>query len=167
MPKTIQVNAAPHPRWRDSGANDNQLHLRKGYRVLSIEDVEKRVHKAIKTLYALPEPWTMPKVRSGMPEYVREFVESYGSDGATSAMHLGSRVVPDNKAIDDMLPTLDLCRCLDRDEYKLLEARVFGTSFEMIGRRRGYSGEYWRLKYRSLLCKLTDIYNAAAQRGVL
>ena len=156
MPKTIQVNAAPHRGHKHSGANDNQLNLRKGYRVLSIDEVEERLHRAIKTLYALPEKDRMQSVASGMPEFMREFVESYGSDGARSWLQLQAKFVPEPRDIDLMYDAFEWWKFLRKDEYQLLEARAFKISYSKISMVKGYSGEYWRLEYKAILQKVFE-----------
>ncbi len=128
--------------------------------MLSTEEVENRAHRAIMTLYALPEPWTLPRVRSGMPDYMREFVESYGSDGARSVLHMRAKFVPERQDIDDMYEAFEWWRGIAKEEYQLLEARAFKFSYDRIASIAGDgSREYWRYRYKALLEKMSQCAN--------
>jgi hypothetical protein len=129
---------------------------------LSVQDVEKRVMRACKTVRVLPDnEWRF--LRNGAPKsaaipVIQDFMDAYDPDGK---VHVRFRPTPFD--VSDMLVALKWCNVLTKEDFKYLWWRSFDeVSFSMIGARIGKSDETARARYRDALLR---VWNQASIRN--
>ena len=121
---------------------------------LSVQEVEKRVMRACKTVRSLPDnEWRF--LRNGAPKsaaipVIQEFMDAYDPDGKVYV-----RFRPTPFDVSDMLVALKWCNVLTKQDFKFIWWRSFDeVSFNMIGARIGKSDETARAYYRDALLQV-------------
>ena len=116
------------------------------------QHVRERLRVAVDVLQRMPMPpgGRPAGSRSGMPEHVREFFESYGKEAAQDA--LTRPVRPTRHEISEMDRVLAWLRWLDdpRDPV-ILSAVAAGLHYRAIGKIMGLSHEWCRQRDRAAL----------------
>ncbi len=120
---------------------------------LTIEEVERRVLRALKTLDAVADPDARFRAppRSAWPDWIRDYHATHDPELLRSAIPKPARFQPSPEDIDDMLPVLAWIPAGLKHRIWLLRCRAHGVSFQSISDRRGYSREFWRKAYREII----------------
>jgi hypothetical protein len=126
---------------------------------MTVSDVEKRVMRACKTVRSIPDK-EAGFLRRGGPasmswHVVHDFWDAYSPD---EIVKIKFRPTPFD--VSDMLKALGWCRCLTKQEFKLIWWRSFEqVSFSVIAARIGRSDETARARYRDALLKVWHVAN--------
>lgn len=115
-----------------------------------IDQVERRVMRAFKTLRVLPDPdRRFSAGRSAWPEILQLREEAYGYTEVSMP-----RFRPTHFDVGDMLTALDWVRVLTKSDRKLVWWRSFDVSFNQIGLRLGRSDETARRRYKDAMIQI-------------
>lgn len=144
---------------------NNVMHLRpvgrreaapmvRGGQRLSRAEVWEKLERAMKTLRALPDrERRFFAVKSGYPEFIRDYIDAYGSVEAIAPRHQ-----PTPQDVSEYLEVLSWTRHLEKSEWRMLWWRSFGLSFGLIGEYIGRSDETARKRFENAL---TGVWIAA------
>jgi len=122
--------------------------------VFTVEEVETRLMRAMKTLRAMPDrERRFFGMKSGMPEHVQDQIDAYASVEV-----LAPRFRPSPFDVSDYLRALSWARHLQRSQWQFLWWRSFDFSFGLMAKYTGQSDETARRRYREAL---TDAWVAA------
>lgn len=122
---------------------------------MEIDEVEKRILRACKTLRAIPDPEAKYQVIHNMwPEVVRSSDDAYGYTEARMP-----RFRPNPRDISDMLTALAWARALEKREFRLIWWYSCGYSFRSIALRIHRSHETARARYNDALLKVWNCAN--------
>lgn len=132
---------------------------------LGVQEVERRVLRACKTVRAMPDQeWRYLRAGNPVPphwEVVRDFMDAYNPDGDVKM-----RFRPTPFDVSDMLPALSWCRILTKQDFRFVWWRSFDeVSFKTIAMRIGRSDETARQRYRDVILRVWNEANTRRDAG--
>lgn len=139
------------------------------FAVLTDEAIERRLHRAILTLDAMPDPDARFRAvpQSCCPDWIREYHRTHDPETLRSAIPGPARFQPTPEDIDDMLTALAWVTLAIRPRYRLIRARAYGHSFQAIANVRGRTKQHWHTVYRhTMMLVANEARRQAAGRGM-
>jgi hypothetical protein len=128
---------------------NNPLTARDG---LTVADVERRMHRAICTINALPDPERRFQVMHNLwPQMVRSSEEAYGYEEERAP-----RFKPTPADVSDCLVALAWARAINRADFRVVRWRAHGFSYRWISTRLHRSHEHVRQRYRDIVLRLWE-----------
>ena len=115
---------------------------------MTLDEIESRLHEAIRTLAALPDKeraWLYPKLTSwplipvDESDGIARALERVAAGKSAWALPSVKRPPPTPSAIDRMLPTLEWLKFTDKRGRKLIQERAFGVPFYKLAGKFGRS----------------------------
>lgn len=119
---------------------------------ITIDNVERRFIRAIRTIHVLPEPGARFLRYNGGSIWRNSVNSSEEAYGYTEERLPRFRPTPAD--VSDVLTALSWARPLERNELRLVEWRARGLSYRHIAARIGRSDETARRRYLDVMLKV-------------
>lgn len=122
---------------------------------ITIDLVERRIIRALKTIRVLPDKESRFLVQVGSwPEYVLDYYEEERK-----------RFKPTPFDVGDCLTALEWIRGMEQSDLRYIYWRSFELSFRQIGDKTGQSHETARTRYRNAVIRLWANANGYSQQN--